>query len=54
MSYVTLKPYIIPIYVANNSKLLWSTINSILNRRDCQVLKEVKVDGEVLTGSVFC
>ena len=38
---------------ANNSKLLWSTINGILNRRDCQVLKEVKVDGEVLTGSVL-
>ena len=38
---------------ANNSKLLWSTINGILNRRDCQVLKEVKIDGEVLTGSVL-
>ena len=38
---------------ANNSKLLWSTINGILNRMGCQVLKEVKVDGEVLTGSVL-
>lgn len=35
---------------ANNSKILWSTINSILNRKDSQKLREVKVDDEVLTG----
>ena len=38
---------------ANNSKVLWSTTSGILNRRDSQVLKQVKVDGEVLTGSVL-
>ena len=36
---------------ANNSKFLWSTINGILNRKNCQVLKEVKVNGEILTGA---
>ena len=33
---------------ANNSKFLWSTINSIMNRKKCRELKEVRVDGEVL------
>ena len=38
---------------ANNSKVLWSTINGILNRKNSQVLKEVKVGGRVLTGKVL-
>ena len=35
---------------AGNSKIIWSTINNIMNRKDCHKLKEVKVNGEVLTG----
>ena len=38
---------------AKNSKILWSTINGIMNRKSCQVLKEIKTEGEVITGQVL-
>ena len=38
---------------ANNSKVLWSTINSIMNRKERKVLKEIKTGGEVLTGELL-
>ena len=38
---------------ASNSKALWSTINNVMSRRECHALKEVKVDGEILTGRVL-
>ena len=38
---------------ANNPKIVWSTINSILNRRRNPVLKEVTRNGVVLTGEAL-
>ena len=38
---------------SNNSKVLWSTINDIMNRGNRHVLKEVKVNVEVLKGRVL-
>ena len=35
---------------AANTKVLWSTINSLLNRKNCQVLKEIVVNEVVLKG----
>ena len=35
---------------AANTKVLWSTINTILNRKNNQILKEIVVNGEVLKG----
>ena len=35
---------------ANNPKLLWSNINSVLNKKSKRLLKEVKANGVVLTG----
>ena len=35
---------------ANNAKFLWSTINTIMKRKQCQVLTEIKIEGEVLAG----
>ena len=33
---------------ASNSKVLWSTINTLTNRKNCKVLKEIVADGVVL------
>ena len=38
---------------ATNSKFLWSTINSLLNRGNCQVLKEIVDNGSVLKGDAM-
>ena len=38
---------------AGNSKILWSTINSLLNRRNGQVLKEIVDNGTVLKGDAM-
>lgn len=38
---------------ANNSKFLWKTINGIMNRKEYKVLREIKAEGEVLTGEVL-
>ena len=38
---------------AKNMKLLWSTINTIIKRKKSQVLTEIKVEGETLTGEIL-
>ena len=38
---------------ATNSKFLRATINGIMNKKNCQVLKEIKTEGGVLTGEVL-
>ena len=38
---------------AANTKVLWSTINTILNRKNSQILKEIVVNGEVLKGEAM-
>ena len=38
---------------AANTKVLWSTINAILNRKNSQILKEIVVNGEVLKGETM-
>ena len=38
---------------ATNSKFLLATINGIMNKKNCQVLKEIKTEGGVLTGEVL-
>ena len=37
----------------NNPKNLWSTINGIMNRKSSKMLKEMKIDNEVLVGEVL-
>ena len=38
---------------ANNSKALWSSINSVMNKNDPKTLREIKMNGEILTGRVL-
>ena len=38
---------------AANTKVLWSTINTILNRKNSQMMKEIVVNGEVLNGEAM-
>lgn len=38
---------------SNNMKVLWSTINSLMKRKNCQVLTEIKNEGEVLAGEAL-
>ena len=38
---------------ANNSKALWSSISSVMNKNDPKTLREIKMNGEILTGRVL-
>ena len=39
---------------ANNSKLIWSVINNIMDKKKNKELKEIKVNGETLKGKALC